>query len=216
MKPSKAYLRALEDSKRVAAAGKSFTGKFLRPHAGFIAEIAKRLNCRTVLDYGCGRGEQYSWVSPKGQTLLGAWGNPALTLYDPAFPEFAKEPEGKFDLVICTHCLGTIPKADLPWVIDRLYGFAGKAIYISERLGAPRKVLGDNGQRVSAEWTAKDWRLALSRPTEVEVTLATREIIGAAKITSHATLIWPPTAKAGVWFDVKWPPEVHAWNHENA
>ena len=54
-KPSAAYLAALEDSKAIHK-GKQFTGKFLRPHTLFVKEIIDRLQCKTVLDYGCGSG----------------------------------------------------------------------------------------------------------------------------------------------------------------
>ncbi|MDF3212152.1 hypothetical protein P3C35_30750, partial [Mesorhizobium sp. LMG15046] len=45
---------------------------------------------------------------------------------------FAAEPIGKFDLVICTHVLGSIPVLDLPWVLDRLYSLSNKALSIAQ------------------------------------------------------------------------------------
>ena len=69
-----AYHAALEASKQVHK-GKQFTGKFLRPHAPFIKEIIDRLGCKTVLDYGCGKGQQYEWIIPStGQTIEQFWG----------------------------------------------------------------------------------------------------------------------------------------------
>ena len=206
--PSKEYLAALEASKEIHK-GKQFTGKFLRPHAPFIKEIIDRLGCKTVLDYGCGKGQQYEWVIPStGQTIEQFWGV-SVTKYDPACKIFAKEPEGKFDLVICTQTLGTIPVADLPWVIDRLYGLANKALYVSERIGPPRKVLGDNALRPS-EWSAKEWEDALKRKNPVEATLATREIINGDKITTHKRRKGSVVA----WKRVTWPEGVRAMNHK--
>lgn len=207
-KPSVAYHAALEASKQVHK-GKQFTGKFLRPHAPFIKEIIDRLGCKTVLDYGCGKGQQYEWVIPStGQTIEQFWGV-TVTKYDPAYPPFAKEPEGKFDLVICTQVLGAIPVSDIPWVVSRLYNLADKAIYVSERLGDARKVLGDNALRPT-EWTEREWQNAIGRETNIEVTLATRSIVDGHKITSHTDFDgwnceWCPT---------EWPPGIRAMNHK--
>src|SRR3990167_3018625 len=99
-RPSNEYLAALEDSKKIHK-GKLFTGLFLRSHAPFIKEIIDRLGCRTALDYGCGKGRHYQWVMPKhGTTLEQYWGL-KVEKYDPAYLPFAKEPTGKFDIVIC-------------------------------------------------------------------------------------------------------------------
>lgn len=205
--PSPAYHAALEASK-VIHKGKQFTGKFLRPHAPFIKEIIDRLGCRTVLDYGCGKGLQYEWVIPStGQIIEQFWGV-TVTKYDPAWPPFATEPSGKFDLVICTQVLGAIPIDDRSWVIDRLYSLSGKALYVSERLGEARKIVGDNHLR-GHDWTAEDWAEALTRDVEIETTLATRMTIDGGKITSHVRKI-----DGGGWYRVAWPDGVKAMNHK--
>ena len=205
-KPSPAYLAALEASKEIHK-GKQFTGKFLRPHAPFIKEIIDRLGCKTILDYGCGKGQQYEWVMPNAGTTIEQYWGVTVTKYDPAYKPFANEPVGKFDLVICTQVLGAIPVSDLEWVIDRLYSLAGKAIYVSERLGEARKVLGDNSLRPT-DWTGDDWKATVQRASKAEITLAVREIIKEEKITSH----WRRN-KFGGWYQVVWPPGVRGMNH---
>ena len=211
MNPSPAYHAALEASKQVHK-GKQFTGKFLRPHAPFIKEIIDRLGCKTVLDYGCGKGQQYEWIIPStGQTIEQFWGV-SVTKYDPAYKKFEAEPEGTFDLVICTQVLGAIPVSDISWVIDRLYSLANKALYISERLGDARKVLGDNDLRPT-NWDANKWARridSVSAGRNIEVTLATRAIVNGEKITSHLRssddhLFYQP---------VIWPPGIRAMNHK--
>lgn len=202
------YYAALEASKRVHK-GKAFTGKFLRPHAAFIGEIIKRHNCRTVLDFGCGKGQQYEWVIPStGQTIEQLWGV-TVTKYDPAYPPFAREPEGKFDLVICTQVLGAIPVTDRPAVVDRLYSLATKAIYISERLGEARKQVGDNALRGS-DWVVNDWLSIITRATDLEVVFASRRMTDdGEKITEHHRN-FGNTA----WGRVIWPDNVRAMNHK--
>ena len=207
MNPSPAYHAALEASKQVHK-GKQFTGKFLRPHAPFIKEIIDRLGCKTVLDYGCGKGQQYEWVIPTtGQTIEQFWGV-TVTKYDPAYEKFAAEPEGKFDLVICTQVLGAIPVSDIPWVVNRLYALADKALYVSERLGGARKVLGDNALRPT-EWTEDDWMGELKRNGSVETTLSTRVIVNGQKLTQHHR-----KADGSLWQKVKWPRGIRSMNHE--
>jgi SAM-dependent methyltransferase len=205
--PSKAYEAALEASKEIHK-GKAFTGKFLRPHAVFIKEIIDRLGVNSILDFGCGKGQQYEWVIPStGQTIEQFWGV-EVTKYDPAYPPFAKEPEGTFDLVICTQVLGVIPIADLKWVIDRLFGYAGKAIYVSERLGDARKKVGDNSLRPT-DWDVATWCGALARQVPIEVTFASREIIEGEKITKHHR-----TDGSCLWKEVEWPEGIKAMNHK--
>lgn len=175
--PSRAYAKALEESKRNHAESKTFSGKLLRPHAPFIKEIIDRLGCKSVLDYGCGKGAQYTWVShgegasiPAGMTIEQFWGVP-VTKYDPAWPPFAKEPGSRFDLVICTHTLGAIPVGDRPWVVERLYSLARRAVYVAEKLGQePTKA----ATAASCGWTRHDWAALLRRDSDVECVLATR------------------------------------------
>jgi hypothetical protein len=207
-KPSASYVTALEASKKIHK-GKAFTGKFLRPHAPFIKEIIDRLGCRTVLDFGCGKGQQYEWVIPStGQTIEEFWGV-TVTKYDPAYAPFATEPEGTFDLVICTQVLGAIPVIDRPWVIDRLHGLSTRAIYVSERLGEARKEVGDNDLR-AAHWTPDDWKQALHRNREREVTLATRRWQpDGQKITEHFRSVG-----GSAWHGVQWPEGIRAMNHK--
>lgn len=207
-KPSLAYFTALEASKKIHK-GKAFTGKFLRPHAPFIKEIIDRLGCKSVLDFGCGKGQQYEWVIPStGQTIEQFWGVP-VTKYDPAYPPFAAEPEGQFDLVICTQVLGAIPVTDRPYVIDRLYALSSRAVYVSERLGEARKEIGADDLR-GYDWTPADWKRLLLRPVEREVTLATRRWTpDGKKITEHFRAFG-----GGTWHRVQWPEGIRAMNHK--
>ena len=207
--PSPAYLAALEASKEIHK-GKQFTGKFLRPHAPFIKEIIDRLGCKTVLDYGCGKGQQYEWVMPNAGTTIEQYWGVAVTKYDPACAPFAKEPVGKFDMVICTQVLGAIPVSDIEWVVNRLYSLSKKALYISERLHTPRKLIADNSLRPA--WKANEWKAELTRTEvvdgKIELTLALREINKRdEKITNHYRLI------GREWQNVVWPEGVRGMNH---
>jgi hypothetical protein len=208
-KATSAYHTALRDSKRIHE-GKAFTGKFLRPHAVFIKEIIDRLGVETVLDYGCGKGQQYEWIIPStGQTIEQLWGVEVVK-YDPAYPPFAKKPprDVRFDLVICTQVLGAIPVSDLSWVIDELFDYSMKAIYVSERLGSARKKIGHDTLRPT-DWTIEQWCEALTRNTAKEVTFASRQIINGEKITRHHRRV-----VNDFWHEVVWPEGIRAMNHK--
>jgi len=181
--PTEYYHRALEEAEKHHASSKTYSGKFLRPHAPFIKEIIDRLGCRSVLDYGCGKGRQYEWRSsednqaiPKGQTIEEFWGVP-VRKFDPAYPPFAAVPVGRFDLVICTHVVGSVPRRDLRWFREGLERYATKAIYYAEKLGPVGKQVFSQPELMPRDWTREEWVTALrpvGRPG-LEVWLATRE-----------------------------------------
>lgn len=188
------YHRALSEATAHHASSKTYSGKFLRPHAPFIKEVIDRLGCASILDYGCGKGAQYSWVShgadasiPEGMTIEEFWGVP-VTKYDPAYPPFAAEPVGKFDLVICTHTLGAIPRSDLPTVIDRLHSLAAKALYIAEKIGPVKKQVYSQEILRPLGYARADWVREIRRPTAMEVILATRERTAEGAIVTRAVL----------------------------
>ena len=165
MKPSEDYERALELSKEQHLASKTYSGKFLRPYVSKIKPIIDRLGIKSALDYGCGKGLQYTWVDEAdGLTIEQKWGF-KVAKYDPAFGPFAAEPVGTFDFVICTHVLGVIPLPDLDWVVDRIYGFANKAVFVVVRTG---KLPSESKARwrvdnIPRDWVADQWIDLLTR-----------------------------------------------------
>lgn len=174
--PSKAYNRALEEAKRHHAGSKTYSGLFLRPQKAFLLDLIARLGIKSALDYGCGKGEQYRWVDPRdGKTLEEAFGF-EVTKYDPAWPPYAAEPQGSFDLVICTHVLGSIPIPDLPWAIGRLHDLATKAVFIAERIGPPKKKVFSRPEEHPLQWNSMQWLDAIHPHTRdgVETHLSAR------------------------------------------
>lgn len=168
-KPSEQYWKALDEATAHHATSKTYSGKFLRPHAPAIKALVDEFKVRSVLDYGCGKGEQYRWVShgegasiPEGQTLQGFWGVPMVHLYDPAWPPYSNTPEhdGPFDLIIATHVLGSIPVPDLTsWVMPRIADWTRPdgVVYIAEKLGEVRKDVFSDPTGMP-RWSAGEWR----------------------------------------------------------
>lgn len=175
MSPTPAYAAALEDCKQFHARSKTFSGKFTFLHAAKIKTLIDVHGARTLLDYGCGKGVQYETINRRLQMPLAEFWGVDVTRYDPAWPAFAKEPSGQFDIVIAVQVLGSVPIADLPWVVDRLYGLARKALFIGERLGKPKKQVVQNVSGCPVGWTEAQWVAALRRPGHtVHAVLGTR------------------------------------------
>lgn len=75
-----------------------------------IAKEAISLKPRSILDYGCGRGDLVAHFWKDGERRIAK--------YDPAIPQFKEMPEGDFDLVLCTDVMEHILIAD----VDRVFG----------------------------------------------------------------------------------------------
>lgn len=162
--PSSAYIQAVAEASAHHARSKTYSGKLLRPHKPFLMSLIAERDIGSALDFGAGKGAQYTWIDPSdGLTLEQAFGF-EVTKYDPAWPPFAAEPEpaAAFDLVLCTHTLGSIPLADQAWFIERLFGLATKVVYIAEKLGPIRKSVHRDRAQFPDEWTRDQWLEALT------------------------------------------------------
>jgi len=179
--PSERYLRALALTQaHHAAQNKTFSGQFAWKQRHRIKALIERFGATSILDYGCGKGKQYDPARNRdedGRSLEEFWGI-APFRWDPGVPEYAAEPPqgAKFDLVICVQVLGSIPTADLPWVVDRLYSYAGKAIFVAERLILPCKQIYRNMQaEMPYGLSAERWLELLQRDGGVPLIAMFRE-----------------------------------------
>src|SRR5688500_11294278 len=102
-----------------------FPGFSIEPYIPKIAKLVRESGARTLLDYGCGQGKQYTekrWHE--------AWGI-MPTLYDPAVPPFNVKLISWFDGVICTDVLEHIPEDELSAVITDLVAYARLWCFVS-------------------------------------------------------------------------------------
>lgn len=136
----------------------NFLGLSVLNHAKEIGRLIEEVDAKTVLDFGCGRGDAYR--SP--HKIHHQWGLPraAVYLYDPAF-HHAPMPTGKFDLVVCSDVLEHVPESEVDEFIARLFGFAKKAVWASFCARPAKKVFPGTGtnlhvtQRPYAWWWEK-------------------------------------------------------------
>jgi len=105
--------------RRLHAASK-FSGGCLKLYISEVRELIKKYDCKTILDYGCGKALYHD------KAKLGK-----VTLYDPYYDPYSKKPEGKFDIVICTDVMEHIPMEDIENTINELIGYTNKVLFLS-------------------------------------------------------------------------------------
>lgn len=128
------YKQMHEDEKR-------FPGESLRQHAPMIARLIELYNAKSLLDYGCGKGKQYS--VEKIHTNYFKDIMPAL--FDPAVPTHDTLPEGVYDGVISTDVMEHIPDSALDEVFTSIYSKATKFVYLGI-CTVPARAILPNGE----------------------------------------------------------------------
>lgn len=102
-----------------ASGGKFFGGKIGGLQA--VIDLVKRTEPRTLLDYGAGKGKQYSV-----RQYHDLWGGLKPYCFDVGVPEFAARPKGKFDGIICSDVMEHIAPEDVDAVLADIFGFSAR------------------------------------------------------------------------------------------
>jgi hypothetical protein len=116
-------------------------------HAARVIDLARRMETRNVMDYGC------------GQRTLGAALPFAITNYDPFIEGCDAEP-AVHDLVVCGDVLEHIEPDCLFDVLIHLHSKVGKTVFIDVATRPAKKVLADGRnahliQEVNSWWLEK-------------------------------------------------------------
>ena len=83
--------------------------------------------CQTMLDYGCGKGLQYTGKNNFANLI----GISQYTLHDPAYDQHAVLPDQTWDLVGCLDVLPFIPESDIDTVVDLMLSCCNKICVIA-------------------------------------------------------------------------------------
>tara|TARA_Y100000310_G_C20590142_1_gene767539 strand:- start:747 stop:1208 length:462 start_codon:yes stop_codon:yes gene_type:complete len=91
--------------------------------------VESQLNAKDlILDYGCGRGTDVSYLKAKGYSVCG---------YDPHWlPTDLSDKSGLFDVVLCTYVLNVLPKSHEDSIISEIKSYlseGGKAFVAVRR-----------------------------------------------------------------------------------
>lgn len=138
--PSKLYYELCEQGRIYHTNRKVSRGVDVKKYLRQIKILVDHFGAKTMLDYGCGKGEQYSvprhWrlheTEPK--TLDQYLNLDSFYAFDPWVVGLDQLPsvDLEFDCIICTQVLGNLPEEDFPWLLDTWSKWAKKFIFIGE------------------------------------------------------------------------------------
>lgn len=101
-----------------------------------VDQLARRLEAKSVLDYGCGRGTLKAALAAAGLPPYQIWE------YDPALPEKATKPL-RADIVVCGDVLEHIEPECLYAVLDDICNIAGLGVFLVVATVPAAKTLAD-------------------------------------------------------------------------
>jgi hypothetical protein len=177
--PSPRYRRLIEQYQLMHLHGEThlgippeqtFPGASLPKEAPHIKRLIKQTEARTILDYGCGKGQQYlPWRIADAEEgieypdIKSYWGVGDIRCYDPGYSPFTELPTGTFDGVICTDVLEHCPEEDMPWILGELFGFASKFVYANVACFPAKKRLPSGGNAHCTIKPARWWEEQIER-----------------------------------------------------
>jgi hypothetical protein len=148
------------DERRTAE--QTFSGKMLVENAPAIRDLIARHGSRTLLDYGCGKGQAHQQKDielPTGEiapSLAAYWDIERVRCYDPGYEPYRELPTDRFDGVICIDVLEHITEPDLPWVLEELFSYARHFVFASVACYPAKKFL-PNGRNAHCTVRSPDW-----------------------------------------------------------
>jgi hypothetical protein len=133
MNPTNKHEYYIDQYKQLHTRIDTFTGISIRYYVKDIDVLIKSSQPKTLLDFGCGKGKQYTDESLRqkwGKLPHELWGI-MPTLYDPAVPAYSYLPKGKFGGVICTDVMEHVPEDSVDLVLDQIISRADKFVFIA-------------------------------------------------------------------------------------
>ena len=130
------YLESVQQGTEFQKNNKSWAGYDVVKYQKKIKDLVDCYDAKTILDYGCGKGMQYKeplpYASENNWQTFDEYLGVTVYKYDPCVPEHSTLPPvgTKFDGVICTQVLSSIPDDDMTWVRDLLEGYATKFCFV--------------------------------------------------------------------------------------
>lgn len=140
-------------------------------HLETVAGIVRRLQPKSILDYGCGRSDLVAHFWLDGKRNLGR--------YDPAIPVYRHMPEGQFDLALVCDVMEHIPMAAVDRVLEEVRSKSPAAVFsISTKPARAKLPDGSNAHctlLTKMEWTR--WIADVFGPVEALHSTLDHEIV---------------------------------------
>jgi hypothetical protein len=125
-------------------------GGCVQRYVNDITHLCCAIPTRTILDYGCGKGLQYT-----EDKIHEPWGVMPC-LFDPGVPGIDELPDRTFDGVICTGVLEHIPEDEIVVALDNLTRYAKRWAFIVVGIRPTKKLLPD-GRQAHVTLRPKEW-----------------------------------------------------------
>jgi hypothetical protein len=113
------------------------------------------LSPRSIVDYGCGQSDLIF-------ALAGRIPLERFARFDPAIPEFADKPKGRFDLLVSVDVLEHVPDGEIDVVAAEMAAMATDAILIIDT--GPATVTLSDGRNAHVSQHGGDWWADRLRP----------------------------------------------------
>ena len=162
-KLSTEYYELIDEYKKLHADPTMFPGKSTLKYVHYIKSIIRDNKCKTLLDYGSGKGYLYDADSiyckkNLDKPLHNLWNLSSFKCYDPGVEKFSKLPsdDEKFDIVIAVDVMEHIPLSDLEWVLNKIMYHADKAIFLNIACYEALKTF-PNGKNVHVSVQEPNW-----------------------------------------------------------
>ena len=129
-------------------------GNSIQRESKHFINFCKGYKPKTVLDYGCGKGFQWT------QRELHKDGKiPMPTLYDPAVPGLDKKPNGVYDSVLCTDVMEHIHEEECDAVLEEVFNYAKHSVFFTISCNPAKKHFPD-GTNYHVNCKPEEWWFA--------------------------------------------------------
>ena len=164
--PSKRYTELLTEYQSMHKVSDGmFNGRSLVKFIDIIKNYLDKHECKSLIDYGCGKGllytEDFKKVTRSDDALqvplTKYWGLDKLALFDPGHEEHNKLPMGLYDAAISTDVLEHVPTSDLDWVIREIFSYSQKIVFLNIACMPAIKKLSDGSNAHISLHSPYDW-----------------------------------------------------------
>jgi len=169
--PSRRYLDLVALYRRLHAEGEAhlgltpaqtYPGVSLLPHVQRVKALIEQTGARTLLDYGCGKGQQYDATDleipgvGRVDSIIDYWDLDEVRCYDPCVPQFDRLDAEQADGVIATDVLEHCPEEDVPWIVAEMFAHARRFVFASIACYAAKTRL-PNGENAHCTIRPIEW-----------------------------------------------------------
>ena len=162
MQPSQDYYDLIDSYKKLHEQEGKFKGISLIPLVPTLMSLVKENNCKTLLDYGCGKAvlytDKFSEITDEIDCPLPEyWELDECELFDPGYEKHSKLPIHRKDAVICTDVLEHVAEEDLGWVVEEIFSYAKKIVFLNVACFEALKILPDGRNAHISVFSPNDW-----------------------------------------------------------